>query len=71
MNNLVKWDKTFPQNYKVEHKKSIFLYPFRHDLYRPKGVSGELPAIAVCGPFGAGELPQTYGCGFFWAHPKF
>lgn len=23
------------------------------DLYEPKNVSGKLPAIAVCGPFGA------------------
>ena len=28
MNNLVKWDKTFPQNDKVEHKKVSFFTRF-------------------------------------------
>ena len=57
MNNLEKWDKTFPQNDKVEHEKVSFYTRFGTrligDLYRPKGVTGNLPAIAVCGPFGA------------------
>lgn len=57
MNNLEKWDKTFPQDDKVEHKKVSFYTRFGTrligNLYRPKGVSGNLPAIAVCGPFGA------------------
>lgn len=51
------WDKTFPKSEKVDHRKVTF--PNRYgitlaaDLYVPKGVSGKLPAIAVCGPFGA------------------
>lgn len=57
MNKLEKWDKTFPQNDKVEHEKVSFYTRFGTrligDLYRPKGVTGNLPAIAVCGPFGA------------------
>lgn len=57
MNNLEKWDKTFPQDDRVEHKKVSFYTRFGTrligNLYCPKGVSGDLPAIAVCGPFGA------------------
>lgn len=51
------WDKTFPQSDKVNHSKVTF--PNRYgitlaaDLYVPKGAAGPLPAIAVCGPFGA------------------
>lgn len=52
-----KWDKTFPKNESVSHSKVTF--PNRYgitlaaDLYFPKQLSGKLPAIAVCGPFGA------------------
>ena len=57
MNNLEKWDKTFPQDDRVEHKKVSFYTRFGTrligNLYCPKGVSGDLPAIAVCGPFEA------------------
>ena len=57
MNNLEKWDKTFPQDDRVEHKKVSFYTRFGtrliRNLYCPKGVSGDLPAIAVCGPFGS------------------
>ena len=51
------WDKTFPKSDRVEHSKVSF--PTRYgitlagDLYAPKGAQGRLPAIAVCGPFGA------------------
>lgn len=51
------WDKTFPKSEKVDHQKVTF--PNRYgitlaaDLYIPKGASGRLAAIAVCGPFGA------------------
>lgn len=51
------WDKTFPKSDKVDHSKVTF--PNRYgitlaaDLYVPKGAAAPLPAIAVCGPFGA------------------
>ena len=51
------WDKTFPQNSSVEHRKVTFHNRYgitlAADLYRPKGAAGSLPALAVCGPFGA------------------
>ncbi len=52
-----RWDKTFPKSKAVEHCKVTF--PNRYgitlaaDLYVPKNAEGKLPAIAVCGPFGA------------------
>ena len=56
--NLVnEWDKTFPKSEKVDHKKVTFANRFgitlAADMYIPKNMSGKLPAIAVCGPFGA------------------
>lgn len=52
-----KWDKTFPQSEKVNHSKAIFHNRYgitlAGDLYEPKDAEGNLPAIAVCGPFGA------------------
>ena len=52
-----KWDKTFPQSDKVEHRKVIFHnrygITFAADMYIPKNAEGKLPAIAVSGPFGA------------------
>lgn len=52
-----KWDKTFPQSDKVNHRKVTFHNRYgitlAADLYEPKDVQGKLPAIAVCGPFGA------------------
>lgn len=52
-----KWDKTFPKSDKVNHRKVIFHNRYgitlAADLYEPKEYSGKLPAIAVCGPFGA------------------
>ncbi|MDO4265302.1 MAG: alpha/beta hydrolase [Eubacteriales bacterium] len=51
------WDKTFPQNDKVDHSKVTFHNRYgitlAADLYKPKNADGRLPAIAVCGPFGA------------------
>lgn len=51
------WDKTFPQSDKVEHSKITFHNRYgitlAADLYRPKGAQGDLPAIAVSGPYGA------------------
>ncbi len=51
------WDKTFPKSEKVNHSKVTF--PNRYgitlaaDLYVPLDAKLPLPAIAVCGPFGA------------------
>ena len=51
------WDKTFPKSNQVDHKKVTFINRYgitlAADLYQPKNASGKLPAIAVCGPFGA------------------
>ena len=51
------WDKTFPKSEKVNHRKVTFHNRYgitlAADLYKPKGEEGKLPAIAVCGPFGA------------------
>ena len=51
------WDKTFLKSEKVEHSKVTFVNRYgitlAADLYVPKGAAGPLPAIAVCGPFGA------------------
>ena len=52
-----KWDKTFPKSDKVEHCKVTFHNRYgitlAADMYTPKNAEGKLPAIAVCGPFGA------------------
>ncbi len=51
------WDKTFKKSEKVSHKKVQFANRFGitlvADMYKPKKANGLLPAIAVCGPFGA------------------
>ncbi len=51
------WDKTFPKSDKVDHSKVTFVNRYgitlAADMYKPKGAAGQLPAIAVCGPFGA------------------
>ncbi|MBR0163900.1 MAG: alpha/beta hydrolase [Lachnospiraceae bacterium] len=51
------WDKTFPKSEKVDHSKVTFINRYgitlAADLYVPKNAQGKLPAIAVCGPFGA------------------
>jgi len=51
------WDKTFPKSEKVNHKKVTFHNRYGitlvADMYVPKNITGKLPAIAICGPFGA------------------
>ena len=51
------WDKTFPKSEKVDHAKVTFINRYgitlAADMYVPKNAEGRLPAIAVCGPFGA------------------
>ncbi|WP_172120298.1 alpha/beta hydrolase [Actinomyces faecalis] len=51
------WDKTFPRSQSVEHAKTSFPTGYgltlAADLYRPTNTDAPLPAIAVCGPFGA------------------
>jgi len=51
------WDKTFPQSDKVSHRKVTFHNRYgitlAADMYTPENANGKLPAIAVCGPFGA------------------
>ena len=51
------WDKTFLKSDKVNHKKVTFHNRYgitlAADMYIPNHTEGRLPAIAVCGPFGA------------------
>ena len=51
------WDKTFEKSDKVDHSKVTFVNRYgitlAADMYVPKNADGKLPAIAVCGPFGA------------------
>ena len=57
LNLTNEWDKTFPKSEKVNHRKVTFHNRYgitlAADLYEPKDAQGKLPAIAVCGPFGA------------------
>lgn len=58
LNLTQEWDKVFPQSDKVVHSKITFHNRYgitlAADLYKPLDVEGKkLPAIAVCGPFGA------------------
>lgn len=57
LNLTQEWDKTFPKSDKVEHDKVAFHTRFgitlAADRYTPKDSAGNLPAVAVCGPFGA------------------
>ena len=57
LNLTQEWDKTFPKSDKVNHRKVTFVNRYgvtlAADQYAPKNASGKLPAIAVCGPFGA------------------
>ena len=57
LNLTMEWDKTFPKSDKVDHSKVTFINRYgitlAADMYTPKNVEGKLPAIAVCGPFGA------------------
>ena len=51
------WDKVFQLSDEVNHRKVTFANHFgitlAADLYEPMEYTGKLPAIAVCGPFGA------------------
>lgn len=57
LNLTQEWDKIFPQSDKVNHSKITFRNRYgitlAADMYIPKNAQGKLPAIAVCGPFGA------------------
>ena len=57
LNLTHEWDKTFPKSELVDHSKvtfnNLFGITLAADLYVPKKAEGKLPAIAVCGPFGA------------------
>lgn len=57
LNITKKWDKVFAKSEKVNHHKVTFHNRYGitlvADLYEPKQAEGKLPAIAVCGPFGA------------------
>lgn len=58
-----KWDKTFAQSNKVEHKKVTFKNRYgitlAADLYQPKNAKGKLAAIVVGGPFGAVKVQSS------------
>ena len=51
------WDKTFAPSSQVTHRKVTFHNRYgitlAADLYQPPDAAGPLPALAVCGPFGA------------------
>ena len=51
------WDKVFSKSDKVNHRKVTFHNRYgitlAADLYEPKNAGEKLPALAVCGPFGA------------------
>lgn len=57
LNLVQEWDKTFPKSEMVNHRKVTFHNRYGitlvADLYEPKEATEKLPAIAVCGPFGA------------------
>ncbi|MBR0209665.1 MAG: alpha/beta hydrolase [Firmicutes bacterium] len=57
LNLTQEWDKTFPEDGRVDHCKVTFVNRYgitlAADLYRPKDAEGKLPALAVSGPFGA------------------
>ena len=57
LNLVQEWDKTFPKSEKVKHRKVTFHNRYGitlvADSYEPKDAIEKLPAIAVCGPFGA------------------
>ncbi|MBQ3307315.1 MAG: alpha/beta hydrolase [Bacilli bacterium] len=57
LNITNEWDKVFPKSNKVNHKKVTYKNHFGitlvADRYEPKDYTGKLPALAVCGPYGA------------------
>lgn len=54
---IQEWDKVFPKSDKITHKKITFKNHFGitlvADQYEPKDIKEKMPAIAVCGPYGA------------------
>ncbi len=57
LNITQKWDKVFPKSDEVDHRKITFHNRYGitlvADLFKPKDSDDKMPAIAVCGPFGA------------------
>lgn len=57
LNLTSEWDKVFPKSEKVHHEKVTFTNRYgitlAADLYKPLEAEDKLPAIAICGPFGA------------------
>ena len=57
LNFVNEWDKCYPRNEKVNHKKVTFKNHFgielAADMFWPKEYDGKLPAIACSGAFGA------------------
>ncbi len=57
LNLTSEWDKVFPPSDKVDHCKATFRNRYgltlAADMYIPRDAAGRLPAVAVCGPFGA------------------
>ena len=57
LNITNEWDKVFPLSDKVKHQKVTFKNHFGitlvGDMYEPINYEGKLPALAVCGPYGA------------------
>lgn len=57
------WDKVFPLSDEVKHQKVTFKNHFGitlvADRYEPKNAKGKLPAVAVCGPYGAVKNKQA------------
>lgn len=57
LNLTSEWDKTFPKNQNVDHRKITFHTRYgltlAADMYTPKTYEGKLAAIAISGPFGA------------------
>ena len=57
LNLSSEWDKTFDKSDRVDHRKATFHNRYgitlAADVYTPKNAAAPLPAVAVCGPFGA------------------
>lgn len=57
LNLTSEWDKTFPKNQNVDHRKITFHTRYgltlAADMYTPKTYEGKLAVIAISGPFGA------------------
>ncbi|WP_334117601.1 alpha/beta hydrolase [Ligilactobacillus sp.] len=57
LNLVSEWDKTFEKSDKVDHQKTTFVNRYgitlAADMYIPKNHGAKMPALAVCGPFGA------------------